>query len=32
VKMRAPVYEGLRIDKDPRECVFERPVRVETAA
>jgi bifunctional non-homologous end joining protein LigD len=25
VKMRAPVYEGLRQDKKPRECVFERP-------
>ena len=23
VKMRAPVYEGLRTDKDPRECRFE---------
>ena len=22
-KMRAPVYEGLREDKDPRECLFE---------
>ncbi len=32
VKMRAPVYEGLRIDKNPRECVFERPVPTETAA
>jgi bifunctional non-homologous end joining protein LigD len=30
VKMRAPVYEGLRPDKSPRECVFERPVREET--
>ena len=26
VKMRAPVYQGLRPDKPPRECVFERPV------
>jgi bifunctional non-homologous end joining protein LigD len=26
VKMRAPVYQGLRTDKSPRECVFERPV------
>jgi bifunctional non-homologous end joining protein LigD len=23
IKMRAPVYEGLRFDKSPRECVFE---------
>ena len=23
LKMRAPVFEGLRADKDPRECVFE---------
>jgi bifunctional non-homologous end joining protein LigD len=23
IKMRAPVYEGLRFDKPPRECVFE---------
>ena len=23
IKMRAPVYEGLRTDKDPRECRFE---------
>lgn len=23
LKMRAPVYQGLRLDKDPRECVFE---------
>ena len=26
VKMRAPVYEGLREDKDPKECVFEKPL------
>ena len=26
VKMRAPVYQGLRTDKSPLECVFERPV------
>lgn len=26
VKMRAPVYQGLREDKSPRECVFERPL------
>jgi bifunctional non-homologous end joining protein LigD len=25
VKMRAPVYEGLRSDKRPEECVFEKP-------
>ncbi len=25
VKMRAPVYEGLRFDKKPRECVFVEP-------
>ena len=25
VKMRAPVYHGLRADKPPRECRFERP-------
>jgi bifunctional non-homologous end joining protein LigD len=25
LKMRAPVYLGLRTDKNPRECVFERP-------
>ncbi len=25
VKMRAPVYQGLRADKPPRECRFERP-------
>ncbi len=25
VKMRAPVFEGLRFDKAPRECVLERP-------
>jgi bifunctional non-homologous end joining protein LigD len=29
VKMRAPVYQGLREDKSPRECVFERPVAEE---
>ncbi|HZU43526.1 MAG TPA: non-homologous end-joining DNA ligase [Terriglobales bacterium] len=26
IKMRAPVYLGLRADKDPRECVLERPL------
>jgi bifunctional non-homologous end joining protein LigD len=25
VKMRAPVFEGLRFDKSPRECVLEKP-------
>jgi bifunctional non-homologous end joining protein LigD len=25
LKMRAPVYEGLRFDKKPRECVFTEP-------
>jgi bifunctional non-homologous end joining protein LigD len=25
IKMRAPVFLGLRDDKDPRECTFERP-------
>jgi bifunctional non-homologous end joining protein LigD len=25
VKMRAPIYQGLRMDKKPRECVFEFP-------
>jgi bifunctional non-homologous end joining protein LigD len=25
VKMRAPVFQGLRFDKPPRQCVFERP-------
>jgi bifunctional non-homologous end joining protein LigD len=29
IKMRAPVYQGLRPDKPPRECVFERPVSEE---
>jgi bifunctional non-homologous end joining protein LigD len=29
VKMRAPVYQGLRPDKSPEECVFERPVAEE---
>lgn len=29
VKMRAPVYEGLRTDKDPKECVFEKPLSLE---
>jgi bifunctional non-homologous end joining protein LigD len=25
LKMRAPVYEGLRFDKSPRECIFVEP-------
>jgi bifunctional non-homologous end joining protein LigD len=25
IRMRAPVYQGLRTDKSPRECVFEQP-------
>jgi bifunctional non-homologous end joining protein LigD len=25
LKMRAPVYEGLRFDKKPRECIFVAP-------
>jgi len=25
IKMRAPVFLGLRDDKEPRECIFERP-------
>lgn len=29
LKMRAPVYEGLRLDKPPRECVFEKPKSVQ---
>ena len=29
VKMRAPVFEGLRMDKPARECVFERPLAEE---
>ena len=29
IKMRAPVYQGLRIDKDPRECKFERVAGVD---
>jgi bifunctional non-homologous end joining protein LigD len=32
VKMRAPVFEGLRFDKSPRECVFEKPISSEDAA
>ncbi len=31
IKMRAPVFQGLRFDKPPRECIFERelPARSE---
>jgi bifunctional non-homologous end joining protein LigD len=29
VKMRAPVFQGLRFDKNPSECVFERVIPVE---
>jgi bifunctional non-homologous end joining protein LigD len=25
IKMRAPIFQGLRLDKKPRECVFEFP-------
>jgi bifunctional non-homologous end joining protein LigD len=25
IKMRAPVFQGLRLDKKPKECKFERP-------
>jgi bifunctional non-homologous end joining protein LigD len=32
VKMRAPVFEGLRFDKPPRECVFEKVIPAEEAA
>ncbi len=28
VKMRAPVFQGLRFDKKPEECRFERPVKL----
>jgi bifunctional non-homologous end joining protein LigD len=30
VKMRAPVFEGLRFDKSPRECVLEKPRAAKT--
>ena len=30
-KMRAPVFEGLRFDKKPRECRFERPAAINAA-
>ena len=32
VKMRAPVFLGLRVDKAPRECRFEMPVSAKTEA
>ncbi len=32
VKMRAPVFEGLRPDKPARECVFEEPAPARTKA
>ena len=32
VKMRAPIFQGLRMDKKPRECVFEREEEARTAA
>ncbi|HVG90498.1 MAG TPA: hypothetical protein VNB54_03315, partial [Alphaproteobacteria bacterium] len=28
-KMRAPIFQGLRLDKKPRECVFEFPRRTQ---
>ncbi|HMC29587.1 MAG TPA: non-homologous end-joining DNA ligase [Candidatus Angelobacter sp.] len=30
IKMRAPIFQGLRFDKKPRECVFEFPRRTQT--
>jgi bifunctional non-homologous end joining protein LigD len=32
IKMRAPVYEGLRFDKPPRGCVFEKALSADEAA
>jgi bifunctional non-homologous end joining protein LigD len=32
VKMRAPVFEGLRFDKSPQDCIFEKVVPAEEAA
>jgi bifunctional non-homologous end joining protein LigD len=29
IKMRAPVFQGLRFDKNPKECRFEIPARTE---
>ena len=31
VKMRAPIFQGLRKDKKPRECLFERPEKARKA-
>ena len=31
LKMRAPVFQGLRKDKNPRECVFDLPAATEQA-
>jgi bifunctional non-homologous end joining protein LigD len=28
MKMRAPVFQGLRFDKEPKECKFERPAKL----
>jgi bifunctional non-homologous end joining protein LigD len=30
IKMRAPIFQGLRFDKKPRECVFEFPRSTQT--
>ncbi len=30
IKMRAPVFQGLRVDKDPLECKFERALDTAT--
>jgi bifunctional non-homologous end joining protein LigD len=32
MKMRAPVFQGLRFDKAPRECVFEKALPAENVA
>ena len=29
IKMRAPVFQGLRFDKKPKECRFEMPAKTE---
>ncbi len=29
VKMRSPIFQGLRVDKKPEECVLERPISKE---
>ncbi len=29
IKMRAPVFQGLRFDKKPKECRFEIPAKTE---